>query len=142
MPNLTEETIAKMRAVIAAIKAEPKFYDQDEFPNRHNCGTTCCAAGWAVWLNLGQTKYKRLITQGTDWPHEAIVTLGLPAWIDTNIRSRSIKDGLFRSYKSWPLQYRLQYDEATTAKQRAKAMADRWEFFIATDGTDDPTNWR
>lgn len=51
---LSKDSIRKLRAVKAAILAEPELYDQTEFPRvgmRHNCDTPCCIAGWSVWIN-------------------------------------------------------------------------------------------
>lgn len=51
---LSKESIRKLKAVKAAILAQPELYDQSVFPSareRHTCNTPCCFAGWAVWLN-------------------------------------------------------------------------------------------
>lgn len=51
---LSKESIRKLKAVKAAILAEPELYDQSEFPQHdanHDCSTPCCIAGWAVWVN-------------------------------------------------------------------------------------------
>jgi hypothetical protein len=125
--RLSDETIAKMRSVVAAVLAEPEFYSQSLYPQPGNCGRICCAAGWAVWINNPE-RYFSLIerTYSVDWNREAEEVLGLG---DTGYK-------LFVFAATWPDQFRRMYYDAETHKQQAEAMAARWEFYIQTDGTD------
>lgn len=50
--SLSKETIKKLKAVKAAILAEPKLYDQNLSPyGKTDCNTPSCIAGWAVWID-------------------------------------------------------------------------------------------
>lgn len=124
---LSKETIKKMRQVIKAVLREPEFYDQSYYPTSNDCGQTCCAAGWAVW-NQDPNKYRKMCQYDRvliyNWCLEAEKALGLP---DT-------ENKLFVYASDWPQPYASQYHSATTNKERAQAMAARWEHFIATDG--------
>ena len=125
--NLSAETIRKMRRVIKAVLAEPQYFNQSWFPQAQDCGAVCCAAGWAVWLD-DPDHYKSLvkIDTGVEWWAEAERVLGLP---DT-------EDKLFCFAGNWPRRFASRYRRAKTARGRAKAMAARWEHFIATDGAE------
>lgn len=128
MPNLSKKTIAKMRAVVAAVLAEPEFYNQQWFPQEEDCGQICCAAGWAVW-NENPKRYVQLVKQSkfdVNWPYEAEKALGFS---DPTM-------AMFGTQRGWPWQFTDMYNNARSDKQRAQAMAARWEFYIATDGTD------
>lgn len=124
--KLSKETIRKMREVIAAVLREPKFYDQSHFPQAEDCGSTCCAAGWVVWLH-DPNLWKKLMLDPfmQDWDQKADQILG-------------IKSGgkLFIFAHQWPKQFWLKYSSAGTHIGRAQAMADRWEHYIATDGAE------
>ena len=128
MPNLSEATIAKMRKVIKAVLAEPEYYDQQYFPKASDCGQTCCAAGWAVWLFEPAREYRKLAkrTDEVAWRNKAEEALGLPptGW------------KLFGHARDWPLAYSVMYLNARNPRGRAEAMAARWERYIATDGAE------
>lgn len=122
---LSKSTIAKMRAVVKAVLAEPEFYDQQWFPT--SCMSACCAAGWAVWLD-DPAAYERLSKSQyyVDWKRRAEGALGLG---DTGHK-------LFVFAENWPKKFYRQYAKARTPLGRAKAMAARWEHFIATNGAE------
>lgn len=49
---LSKDSIRKLRAVKAAILAEPELYGQDRSPYcQTSCDSPCCIAGWALWVN-------------------------------------------------------------------------------------------
>lgn len=128
MPNLSKSTIHKMRAVVKAVLAEPEFYNQTFFPMQSDCGTSCCAAGWAVWLDDPET-YKEIVLKfgaTASWVGLAEKSLGL----------QNTGSGLFGFASSWPSEFGAMYANATTPIGRAQAMAARWEHFIATDGAE------
>ncbi len=50
-PNAKPVTILK--AVAARIQAEPKLYNQEQFIQKHTCGTRYCVAGWVNHLTDG-----------------------------------------------------------------------------------------
>lgn len=122
--NLSKLTIQKMRAVIKAVLAEPEFYDQSNYPKNYDCGLECCSAGWAVWLDNPRTYKRKALNEEFDWQDEAEKALGLG----------STGSKLFWGYSSWPSPFADMYRYALTPLERAKAMAARWERFIATDG--------
>jgi hypothetical protein len=126
MPNLSKETIRKMRRVIKAILANAQYYDQGTLPQRSDCGTTCCAAGFAVWLELSPEKYKLLTRKyGPTW-----------VWEDMAKDVLGLTDAsyLFYSPGGWPYEFGEMYRRATTPKGRALALKACWEDFIAKDG--------
>lgn len=124
--NLSANTIRKMRRVIKAVLAEPEYYDQSYYPQKSDCGLVCCAAGWTVWLD-NPDRYKVLMKRpAANWWREAEAVLGLP---DTGNK-------LFVFAHNWPTQFWRRYIKAKTPLGRAKAMAARWEHFIATDGAE------
>ena len=123
--NLSKETITKMREVIAAVLAEPKFYDQNFYP--HPCKTSCCAAGYAVRINDPKSYEAKVKDTKFNWRVAAEDVLGLNT------------DGgykLFLFASDWPIQFARDYSDANSALGRAQAMAARWEHFIKTDGKD------
>lgn len=140
--NLSKKTIQKIRKMIAAVLAEPELYNQNTFGEKlcktngaATCGTTCCAAGWAVWLK-DRSLYDKLMTkelkkQSVPWVPEALKALGLEVIDGYNT------DILFGAAEEWPYPFCDQYDNATTDKGRARAFANRWRHFIKTDGIED-----
>lgn len=126
MPNLSQETIRKMREVIAAVKANAQFYNQDRFPIPDDCGTTCCAAGFAVWINIPKGKYKdyaKNLDGGSEWAVMAREVLGL----DSSMY-------LFSTHNAWPKKFQKLYSKAKTPKERSGALEACWEHFIKKDG--------
>lgn len=126
MPNLSKETIRKMRRVIEAVLANAKFYDQGIFPNRIDCGTTCCAAGFAVWLDVPLEEYEALVQRyGSTWTWEDLAKNKL------GLQQNSY---LFHSPNGWPFEFSELYYKAKTPKGRALALEACWEDFIDKDG--------
>jgi hypothetical protein len=136
MPNLSKESIKKMRKVIRAVLAEPAFYDQDRAPadvREPACGTTCCAAGWVEWLFAPERlqKIKGGFAYSKDCLEQAPFILG----IRSDMRYHGDPtDNLFDYARHWPEPYARNYGEAATKQERAKVFRDRWEKFIETDG--------
>lgn len=143
--NLSKKTIHKIRQMIAAVLAEPELYDQDTFGTAicktdggPTCGTTCCAAGWAVFLGsrklYNEMMAKELAAKGRrfiGWPEAALKALGLEVDAEYNT------DRLFGSHHDWPSEFSQAYDEAETPKQKAQIFARRWRAFIQADGQED-----
>lgn len=137
---LSKTTIRKIRRMIAAVLAEPELYDQNTFgENRcvdkdaNICGTVCCAAGWAIWLE-NRELYSRMMKSelrggGPEWISEALKALDLSS--DGEGGGAHV---LFGPSGSWPEPFCEQYYEASTPKARAKVFAARWEKFIQSDG--------
>lgn len=147
--NLTAKTIRRVRRMIKAVLAEPEFYDQQTFGRAacqdeggEVCGTVCCAAGWAVWLDnpkLYNTMIVKELRNRIDgfsgdlrWDRKAMLALNLKP-----SRNRFNHWILFAGAADWPEPFSSDYYDAETPAKRAKVMAARWEFFITTDGTDE-----
>jgi len=124
---LSEQTIRKMRAVIAAILAEPELYDQDISPSgATDCNSVCCAAGWVYWLNDPEDYAARLRDDRKyQLSFNAPKLLGIDVFAGHN---------LFDYAYNWPEPYASQYAKATTPLGKAKVLEARWEHFIAVDG--------
>jgi hypothetical protein len=129
---LTRKTINAIRRMIDAVMAEPKYLNQNTFPEREDCGKTCCGAGWAVFNKIGPKAYKALVMSTPDpslqinWEVRALEALGLP----TNINTQT----LFCSAWDWPEKFADMYRKAKGPVGRAKAFKARWENFIEQDG--------
>ena len=151
--NLSQDTIKKIRRMIAAVKAEPEFYNQNTFGENickdegdEVCGTVCCAAGWAVWAE-NKTLYNKLMKnelenaetgydgKSTDWLTPACKALGLTYSANDSEEASYIEYNLFGAAASWPSPYDEQYEKAKTPKQRALVFEKRWENFIKNDGS-------
>src|ERR1700744_5431070 len=93
--SLSKESIKRLRQVKRAILAQPKFYDQDRFPRTVDCGTTCCIAGWAVWVEDPEAYPNRVanIDLLGVWRSAGASALGL---------ERSQVDNLFGFGVLWP----------------------------------------
>lgn len=114
--------------VKAAILAEPakfrmELYFQSETSSP--CGTAACIGGHAIAISR---KWKRLRAgfKLDSYHPEASRCLEIAP-------DSEQADSLF-SAGMWPRQFRDRYYKARTAKQRAKAAADRIDHFIATEG--------
>jgi hypothetical protein len=131
--NLSATCIRRIRRMTAAIMAEPKFYDQNDFPQKDDCGMTCCAAGWAVWDQVTRKEYRRMACNPcTNWVRKAIEALRLPE------QSYRVALGtLFSNAGRWPEPFSQRYYKAQSKgdhKGMARACRDRWEYFIKHDG--------
>lgn len=139
--NLSATSIGKIRRMIAAVLAEPELYDQNTFgeqickdDGQQVCGTVCCAAGWAVWLD-NKPLYARLMEKeiknvgwlDLGWPARALEALDLTC-------DDGETDHLFGAASDWPYPFSVQYGNASNPKQRARVFAKRWESFIKKDG--------
>ena len=79
---LPKRAITILRQVKAAILAQPKLYNQADFPRveaRSDCNTPCCLAGWVEWVaNPDPKAYEAKLAErsqfGTDTMAE---TLGI-----------------------------------------------------------------
>lgn len=95
----------------------------------------CCAAGWAVYLQ-NRSLYNKLMKEelgslAPPWVENAFEALNLKVPKDMGESLR-----LFGTIGNWPEPFAGAYYYAPTAAGRAKAMAARWEHFIATDGVE------
>lgn len=137
MANLSKETIKRIRTVVQAILAQPKFYNQDRWiddlgkDKNGVCNTTCCFAGWADYVFNGAKEHNERARRSfgrwssVDWDEVAAEAL---------LTDRALLDPLTRGHYYWPKQLSHAYDKATTDKGRALALASYVEFFIANDG--------
>jgi hypothetical protein len=129
---LTRKTINAIRRMIDAVMAEPKYLNQNAFPEREDCGKTCCGAGWAVFNKIGPKAYKTLVmskpypTHQINWEVKALEALGL--------HPRTNTQTLFWAHLDWPEKFADMYTKAKGPKGRAKAFKARWEHFIENDG--------
>lgn len=122
MAEMSKESIKKLRAVKAAILAEPELYDQSKWigTKENPCGTPCCIAGWAVWLNSPK-KYKQLASQSHCSANAAESVLG-------------INDSDRKLFIYWPKRFETALRKSTSAAESASICALRIEHYIATDG--------
>jgi hypothetical protein len=137
--NLSDETIRRMEAVIAAVLAQPELYNQRELPSPKDdpYKVPCCAVGWVLWVDNPERYRQRLsrICSGyQEWNGETYYPL-----VKVAHRILGLKDTehrLFGSPSDWPWQYAQRYIHAQSDRGRAAAMAARWKHFIKTDGVD------
>lgn len=119
---LSKETVEKLRAIKAAILAEPELYDQNEFPDiarGHTCTSPCCYVGWAIWLNNpDENAYQELLeSKGTFGTQELAEAIGI------SLRQASTL------FSNW--------NPATKAPMvSAKEGAKRIDLFISSGGTE------
>jgi hypothetical protein len=129
---LSRKTINAIRRMIAGVMAEPKYLNQNTYPERDDCGKTCCGAGWAVFIKIGQKAYEALVMSvpcpawHISWEIKALDALGLPSGTNTA--------PLFSSHLDWPEKFAKMYQKAKGPAGRAKAFKARWEHFIEHDG--------
>lgn len=147
--NLSKQTIQKIKRMIAAVLAEPEFYDQDTFARKlckttgnEVCGDTSCGAGWAIWLENPALFDKMVKAQYRaerpnnwadypDWESAALKALGLEVVGEFDTTT------LFGSASDWPSPFNDHYEDAETDKERAKVFAARWRHFIKMDGQEE-----
>jgi hypothetical protein len=113
---LTKETIKRLKAVREAILMHPELYDQKVYFGSKNdpCGTSCCIAGWAVWLDSPEKFLEGVSDYFFDWRREASKSLRFP-----ELRC----SGLFGTGRCWlENAYQMLCNEKTP-KQRALAAA-------------------
>lgn len=129
--SLSKESIKKLRAVKAAILAEPDYYDQNVVP--HSCDSPCCLLGWALWIH-DRHKFDQMIENQADecqWDQAATECLGLESVLPDIYEQWR----LFGSGVSWPVQFRSALSEAYGNNKRcAVVAAQRIEHFIKTGG--------
>lgn len=132
--NLKAPAIKAIRKMIAFVLANPKSYDQNHFPAADDCGAPYCAAGHLIAV-VKPRRYRELITkvktQNVYWHVEAAKVLGLSSVGHDGFAGFG---SVFGSVSSWPAKFAMMYYRAKGPKGRARAFANRWENFIATDG--------
>lgn len=121
---LSKESIRKLRAVKAAILAEPELYDQCNFPSSycgHTCLTPCCIEGWAAWVNNPNPEaYNSGVQRG-----------GFSLATELGITTE--EGGLL--FSGWDDAFSDAWDFPGT-RRGARAGAKRIDHFIATDGAE------
>lgn len=121
--SLRKESIKKLRAVKAAILAEPEFYNQKCFPRaRHGCNSPCCLTGWAIWLESPKTYASRLSLKGAFYDEDLASALGI---------SFEQADRLAYGQGFGP--FEAMWGKSGTM-EAARAAAKRIEHFIKTGG--------
>lgn len=97
------------------------------------CGTSACIAGHALAI----TKKWKTLEAGTKYYLDIVGFFGGEEVSQAAARAFGLDgvsaDKLFAK-DLWPKSFKNRYKRAHTAKQRAKAAADRIDSFIATDG--------
>lgn len=146
--NLKAPAIKAIRKMIAFVLANPKLLDQNNFPNTNDCGSACCAAGHLIAQNDPGRYFElcNLAEKGQSspqWEREAAKVLDIQsaesAADDADLPfdrpdGREGYRAIFGTVNGWPFKFTLAYNNAKTSKGRARAFANRWENFIATDG--------
>jgi hypothetical protein len=132
--SLSKESIKRLRQVKRAILAEPEFYDQGVPPDE--CATTCCIAGWAMWLEdpVGYPERAASISNsfncsdGTTqigFRNEGARALRIPEPETVN---------LFSYGEAWPGEFGTRFAAAASKAEKAAVAAARIEHFIKTGG--------
>jgi len=120
---LSEKTIEKLKLVKAAILAEPRLYNQNLPPDRADCGTPACIAGWVAWVdNPSHEKYLLALR-----PFESSARLMKNSLEITQDQTNYLFGG------PWPDRFMAAWDRPGT-KKAAEAAAGFIDHFIATDG--------
>jgi hypothetical protein len=97
------------------------------------CGTVACISGWATIISrYGGDPNKLFEERGVSNP-----------WLEEDGQEAldlSDREALRLFFESnWPTQFSDRWETARTQQERAQVAADRIDFFIATHGTDDPS---
>jgi len=128
-----------LKKVGQAIMAEPRWFDMtwwiDTTSDKAPCGTTACIGGFAILLSKikGRLTEKTWATTANKIPQKSY----MPRYTATVLLDLD-KDQAFRLFdiNHWPYKFTVAYQAADRPERRAKAAADRIEFFIQTNGTD------
>lgn len=143
--GLTSSTIALLHTIAAAILANPADYTAAEFVADYtasgNVGVDNIlslhvaklgATERAIKVRIG--KARNHSNRGTGWKSNPFF---LAAKKDLGLSEQQAERLLGPSDK-WPKKFGDAYEEAATAKGRARALVNMIEFFIASDGTNEP----
>jgi hypothetical protein len=127
------------------ILEEPRRLDMDDWAHTSNeapCGTQACIAGWACVLTGKATLNPRGYYTFGDPLSDSYVSPSRVGGQALGLTPDEA-DRLFYAYGAeeeedygWPNEYRLRYERATDAKEKAIATADRIDRFIATNGAE------
>ncbi len=149
MPNLSTETIDRLRAVEKAILAEPELYSQHSiYPLKRDCnsesvGMTCdscgspaCLFGWAVSLFPEDAAFDNSdpANLGVEMGNAGRRALKMDSAIAGRY-GRPTWELLFEP-GFWPRDRIQAYYDAVTPAERAQVAVDRIEHFIKTDGAE------
>jgi hypothetical protein len=155
MSKLKRSTINLLRKVEAQILEEPKRLDMGDFGSAFGgsfgkdksipeCRTRACIGGWAILLKKPRV-WKDFIKVSNAASYSA--DIGEVISGDVHDEARGVL-GLDRTQScklfyhngsgdgGWPELFETAYDNAKSAKQRAKVTVQRIEHFIATDGAE------
>lgn len=124
-PKLSSLTVTRLRAVAAAILAEPKLYNQWQGkalvrPSGQSCGTPSCLLGWARALFSPRSRSENSMAPGRrvlQLTNEQTYLLYVPG--------------------AWPADYREAYEAAKESRDdftAACVAVARIEHFIRTQG--------
>jgi hypothetical protein len=121
--NLSRKTVSILRAVKAAILAQPELYNQSRFP-ACECNTPSCIAGWGMWLqNPSPKAYSASMAES-----------GLAKWASSFEMSEKQFLPLYVTHLEWPEPFAAKYKKAKNEVERAAVAADRIDYFIKTGG--------
>lgn len=136
---LSKESIRKLKAVKAAILAQPEFYDQNSWVAKiTSCGTTRCIAGWADFLVNGRKSHEARARKLSaisrvngewsvcdDWSKVTEQALGI---------THDQAERITCSSHSWPDGLDDEYDNAQTCRERAIIAGKMIDLFISEGG--------
>lgn len=144
--SLKPETIALIRKVQVAIKAEPQLYDQTRLMEQTSCGTACCIAGWTVRCSgdfMGFiSEFQFASPHGTRSIFEAARRLleldgaGAQAlfYEDPSARRWDEESEEYLKEHCWPEPFAARWAAATSDAERAQVACDRLDAYITEKG--------
>ena len=124
---LSNESIKLLRAVKAAILAQPEFYNQNAFCKGDVCNTTCCIAGWLDFVKNGKDVHAEHAARGAtfDWWENGAEILD---------QYRTGVETLFAIPEDLPASFALKFREANgDMKKEARVGAKLIDWWIATN---------
>lgn len=126
---LSKQSIQKLKAVKAAILANPKFYNQNSFvASVQPCGTTCCIAGWADFIVNGKDVHNERAGRLQGFGNGG-------EWIDVTAAALEITwsqaDRLTDPTEFWPAELQDLYHSG----KRSVAAGKRIDLFVKSGGT-------
>jgi hypothetical protein len=141
--SLSSIAISTLTAIAAAVIANPKAYHQDkfvtDFESENEAG---CVAFYHSKLTATARALKLRVKKNEVWLNTPKLNSryeGNP-FFEAAKKDLKLTDAqaqrLLGEAEAWPKKFYDQYENAKTAKGRARALFNRIAFFIATDGLD------
>lgn len=138
---LSETTITALRAIAAAALATPDTYHQGYFlggpGTEHERG---CVAYQHLKLTRTARQFQNLLKKDSDFGPVHFGNFDQHPFFTAVKKDLKLNDEqahclMGGTEEFWPAKYHDRYENAKTAKGRARALANYIEFFIKTDGT-------